>query len=313
MSIGGVSLCSSLLREAHIMKHSLAVYFGEFLGTFILVFFGTAIVAVSVLFNAPVGLVQVAIVWGIGVTLAIYATRHLSCAHLNPAVSLGMVLAGRMQPRLLIPYWLSQLLGGVTAGGCVLLLFHSPISDYEAAQGIIRSNMGSIKTAMLFGEYFPNPGFEISWFEISISAAMLVEGFGTFMLVTMIFLLTEGCNVGRPSEVLAPVFIGATVAALIAVTAPLTQTGINPARDFGPRLVAYLAGWGQIAIPGPKGGFFWVYIAAPLIGGAAAAGCFRFVIAPLMAAKSFSATCECESCSPHPSTSDITLLTRKRR
>jgi glycerol uptake facilitator protein len=166
--------------------------------------------------------------------------------------------------------------------------------------------------AVCFGEYFPNPGFATSWFDISLFTAMLVEGFGTFMLVTMIFLLTEGCNVGRPSEVLAPVFIGATVAALIAVTAPLTQTGINPARDFGPRLVAYLAGWRQIAIPGPKGGFFWVYIAAPLIGGAAA-GCFRFVIAPLMAAKSFSATSECESCSPQPSTSDITLLTRRRR
>jgi len=92
------------------MKQSIAIYFGEFLGTFILVFFGTAIVAVSVLFNAPVGLVQIAIVWGIGVTLAIYATRHLSCAHLNPAVSLGMVLVGRMQPRLLLPYWSNPLL-----------------------------------------------------------------------------------------------------------------------------------------------------------------------------------------------------------
>jgi glycerol uptake facilitator protein len=288
------------------VRNNVAIYFGEFLGTFILVFFGTSIVAVSVLFNAPAGLVQVAIIWGIGVTLAIYATRHLSCAHLNPAVSLGMVLVGRMQPRLLLPYWFSQLLGGVAAGGCVLLLFHSPIYDYEMAEGIIRGSMDSVKTAMLFGEYFPNPGFAAAWFDISLSEAMLVEGFGTFMLITMIFLLTEGCNVGRPSEVLAPVFIGATVAALIAVTAPLTQTGINSARNFGPRLIAYLAGWEQIAIPGPKGGFFWVYMAAPLMGGTGAAGCFRFVIAPLMATKSFSATCECESCGSNPSSTSIT-------
>ena len=116
----------------------------------------------------------------------------------------------------------------------------------------------------------------------------------TFMLVTMIFLLTEGCNVGRPSEGASPIFIGGTVAALIAVSAPLTQTGINPARDFGPRLISYLAGWGQIAIPGPKGGFFWVYIAAPLFGGAVAAACFRFVIAPLMASKGTEDVCTCK-------------------
>lgn len=275
------------------MKGQIAIYFGELLGTFILVFFGTATVAVSVLFNASAGLVQVAAVWGVGVTLAIYATRHLSCAHLNPAVSLGMVLAGRMQPRLLLPYWGAQLAGATLAGACVLMLFQGPIAGFEAAHGIIRGEPSSVKTAMLFGEYFPNPGFASYWFTLSIPHAMLAEGLGTFVLVMLIFLLTEGCNVGRPSDVLAPVFIGATVAALIAVTAPLTQTGINPARDFGPRLVAYFAGWREIAIPGPHGGFFWVYIASPLIGGASAALCFRWGIAPLMAAKNAETRCTC--------------------
>jgi len=82
---------------------------------------------------------------------------------------------------------------------------------------------------------------------------------------------------------------------LIAITAPLTQTGINPARDFGPRIIAYLAGWGHIAIPGPRGGFFWVYILAPLLGGAIAAACFRVVIAPLMAARGSE---EISACNP---------------
>jgi glycerol uptake facilitator protein len=121
----------------------------------------------------------------------------------------------------------------------------------------------------------------------------------------MIFLLTEGCNVGRPSDVLAPVFIGATVTALIAVTAPLTQTGLNPARDFGPRLVAYFAGWREIANPGAEGGFFWVYIAAPLMGGAAAAFCFRWGLAPMMTAKNNAMSCTCAPTigkldKPHP-------------
>jgi glycerol uptake facilitator protein len=275
------------------VQKTLAIGFGEFFGTFLLVFFGTAMVAVSVLFQGAVGLVQVAMVWGLGVTLAIYATRHLSCAHLNPAVSLGMVLAGRMQPKLLLPYWLAQLLGAMAAGGSLLLIFGQAIAGFEAAHGIVRGSTASIQTAMLFGEYFPNPAFPNPWFEMSLPAAMLVEGLGTFLLTSMIFLMTEGCNVGRPSDHLAPVFIGATVAVLIAVTGPLTQTGINPARDLGPRIIAFLAGWKSVAIPGPRGGFLWVYVIAPLIGGAVAAGVFRFVMAPLMTARSDASICVC--------------------
>lgn len=275
------------------MRAQIAICFGEFLGTFLLVFIGTSAVAVSVLFNALVGLLQVAGVWGLGVTLAIYATRHLSCAHLNPAVSLGMVLAGRMRAQLLLPYWTSQLLGGIVAGAAVLLLFHPSIAQYEAANAIVRGAPESVRTAMLFGEYFPNPGVPFPWFDVSLGTAMLTEGMGTFMLVLMIFMLTEGCNVGRPSEGASPIFIGGTVSAIIAITAPLTQAGINPARDLGPRIIAYLAGWGAVAIPGPKGGFFWVYMAAPLLGGVAAALFFRHIIAPLMTAKNQAVVCTC--------------------
>ena len=205
-----------------------------------------------------------------------------------------MVLAGRMYPRLLLPYWACQLVGAFVAGATVLLLFNTSIASFEGANAIVRGSPESVRTAMMFGEYFPNPAISVPWFTVSTRIAMLVEGIGTFILVTMIFLLTEGCNVGRPSEGASPIFIGGTVSALLAVTAPLTQTDINPARDFGPRLIKFLAGWGQIAIPGPKGGFFWVYIASPLLGGALAAACFRFVIAPLMSARTSTLlSCSC--------------------
>lgn len=262
-----------------------AMCFGEFLGTFLLVLFGTGTVAVAVLFQAHVGLWQVAAAWGIGVALAIYATRHLSCAHLNPAVSLGMVLAARMRMKLLPWYWGAQLVGGVAAGGMVLLLFHGPIAEFEAAHEIVRGSAESVRTGMMFGEYFPNPGFAANDIGVSMGSAILAEALGTCLLVTMIFALTEGCNVGRPSDTMAPVFIGATVTVVIAFIAPLTQAGINPARDFGPRIVAYLAGWGEAAIPGPRAGFFWVYILAPLVGGAGAAAVFRFLMAPLMSGR----------------------------
>lgn len=272
-------------------KQYLIMCVGECFGTFLLVFIGTGSVAVAVLFEAFSGLLQVALIWGVGVTLAIYATRHLSCAHLNPAVSLAMVLAKRMDSRLLPGYWLAQVVGGIIAGAAILLFFGDVISQYEAVQAITRGGPESIKTAMMFGEYFPNPG-NATTFELSLPLAMLVEAMGTFLLVTMIFSLTEGCNVGRPSEAMAPIFIGATVTVLIALFAPLSQCGINPARDFGPRLVAWLVGWDSIAIPGPQGGFFWVYILAPLLGGAGAALCFRFIVTPLMGGKQ-SENCAC--------------------
>jgi len=266
------------------VKQYLTMCLGECFGTFLLVFIGTGSVAVAVLFEAFSGLLQVALVWGVGVTLAIYATRHLSCAHLNPAVSLAMVLAKRMDSRLLPGYWLAQLLGGIIAGATVLLIFGDIIVQYEAAHAIIRGTPESIQTAMMFGEYFPNPG-NATPFGLSLPMAMLVEAMGTFLLVIMIFSLTEGCNVGRPSEAMAPIFIGATVTVLIALFAPLTQCGINPARDLGPRLVAWLAGWDSIAIPGPQNDFFWVYILAPLLGGTVAAVSFRFIVTPLMGGK----------------------------
>ncbi len=266
------------MKNSSAITEYITMCIGECIGTFILVFFGISTVAVAVLFGALSGLLQVAIVWGIGVTLAIYASRALSCAHLNPAVTLGMVVAKRMKSSSLPGCWISQLIGGVIAGLLLLLIFHAPILQYEAANAIVRGAPESIKTAMFFGEYFPNPVISGGEINLGLGPAMLVEGVGTFLLVLMIFLLTDGCNVGRPTEALAPLFIGATVTAVIAIFAPLTQAGINPARDFGPRLVAFLAGWDRIAIPGPKNGFFWVYILAPLLGGIAAALLFRFVL-----------------------------------
>jgi glycerol uptake facilitator protein len=252
---------------------------GEILGTFILVLIGCGSVAVSVLFGAHSGLLQVALVWGIGVTLAIYATRHLSCAHLNPAVSLGMAVGGRMAWRRLPTYIGAQLVGAVLAAVVLYLLFSPSIAAFEQANGIVRGSPASVQTAMMFGEFYPNPGFSA---QVSLPLAMGAEAFGTFILVLMIFALTEGCNVGRPDDALAPVFIGLTVTAIIATIAPLTQAALNPARDLGPRLVSWVAGWGDAAFPDDVGGFLWVYVLAPIVGGVVASLLFVRVLEPLM-------------------------------
>ena len=106
-----------------------------------------------------------------------------------------------------------------------------------------------------------------------------VEALGTGILVLMIFALVDRRNTSLPVKWLAPVFIGLTVAMIISMMAPLTMGGWNPARDFGPRLVSFFAGWGEMAIPGPSGGF-WAYIAGPLVGGPLGAAVYEFLIRP---------------------------------
>jgi len=259
-------------------------FVGELIGTFILVFFGCGAVAVTVLFSSHIGLFQIAIIWGFAVTLAIYAVRHLSCAHINPAVSIAMALANRMPRAKLAAYLSAQFLGAFLAAAVLYGIFSSSIAQYEMAHGIMRGSPESIKTAMMFGEFYPNPssGEGIS---LSTTGAFVAESFGTFLLVFMIFSLTEGCNVGRPDDRLAPLFIGMTVAMIIAIIAPLTQAGINPARDLSPRLFAYLAGWQAAAFPDKHFGFLTVYVLGPILGGIAASLVFTKLIQPLMVYK----------------------------
>lgn len=263
-------------------------FIGETLGTFMLVLFGCGSVAVSVLFDAYNGIMQIGLAWGIGVTLAIYLTRHLSCAHLNPVVSLAMVIGKRMLAKKLPVYIIGQFTGAILAGLTVYLLFNPSIVAFENLHGIIRGTAESVQTAKMFGEYYTASG---SSAVVSLPLAIGAETLGTFLLLTMIFALTEGCNVGRPNEALAPMFIGLTVTSIICLIAPLTQAGLNPARDFGPRMVAWAMGWGSAAFPDHSGGFFLVYILGPILGGVLASLFFLYILEPSM--KRSSVTCDC--------------------
>lgn len=256
-------------------------FLGELLGTFILTMFGCGSVAVAVLFGEYTSIFQIAIVWGLAVTLAIYVTRHLCPAHLNPAVSVSMVLGKRMPARKLPSYLLAQFIGALLAGIMVLVLFNPSIESYELAHGIERGTAASVDTARMFGEFYPNPGDALVS-TVSMPLAIVAEAVGTFVLVLFIFCFTEDCNVGRPDSNIAPMFIGLTVSICITLIAPLTQAGFNPARDFGPRVVAWLAGWGDAAFPDSDGGFFWVYILGPILGGAIATAFFVYVLEPIM-------------------------------
>ena len=221
-------------------------FIGELLGTFLLVLFGCGAVAASVLFDAHQGLLPLALVWGIGVSLSINATRHLSCAHLNPAVTLAMVTSKRMRIDKMPVYLAAQFLGAFLAGLVLFGLLEPSIIAFEGVHSIVRGTEGSVRVAKIFGEYYQPPG---SAAVVSMPLAVMAEALGTFLLVLMIFSLTEGCNLGRPDNKLTPIFIGLTVTSVIYLLAPLTQAGLNPARDFGPRLVAWIFGWGVCRIP----------------------------------------------------------------
>jgi glycerol uptake facilitator protein len=265
----------------------------ELIGTFLLVFFGCGAVHTAVLAGDLTGLWQVGSVWGVAIMLAIYTIGAVSGAHINPAITIALAVWGLFPRERVAPYIAAQLVGAFLAAAVLFSLFAGFLSEREAIKVVTRGKPGSEITAMCYGEYFPNPGslaggkapFNASELEalnrrISEWGACLAEIIGTAILGFVVVAVTEGRNPIGP-RFLAPVFIGLTVAALICVIAPLTQACFNPARDFGPRLFAYFAGWGPIAIPGPRGtGFFTVYILSPIVGATLGVGVYRWLVRP---------------------------------
>ena len=254
----------------------------EVVGTFILVFFGTGSVFVGALTGALQGLFQVAIVWGLAIGLAIYSVSAISGAHLNPAVTVAVSLFRGFPRRKVLPFVGAQLAGAILGSVVLYGLFAGVVAGYEQEHHLPRGQPGSERVAMVFGEYFPNPAAlgadEQAFQKVSTAQAMAAEAFGTALLVFFIFALTDDRNKNRPDGTLFAIFIGLTVTIVIAIVAPLTQAGLNPARDFGPRLFAYFAGWGSVAIPGPRGGFFTVYILSPVVGGLVGGAAYDLVI-----------------------------------
>jgi glycerol uptake facilitator protein len=267
--------------------------FAEVLGTYLLIFFGCGAVHAAVLAGAQAGLWQVAIVWGVAIMIAVYVVGGISGAHINPAITVALATWNRFSWKDVAPYVVSQLVGAFLAAATLFLLFHSFLADKEARHAVTRGQPGSEITAMCYGEYFPSPGPLGSTPSnyspkahaalnnlVSEPVAFVAEVVGTLFLALVVFALTDERNLAAPAGRLAPVFIGLNVAILISVIAPLTQACFNPARDLGPRLFAFFAGWGAIAIPGRGTGFLTVYILAPLIGAVLGGGLYVGLLRP---------------------------------
>lgn len=241
----------------------------EFFGTFILILFGNGAVAASVWAGAY-DLWAVAFMWGLAVTFGVYAAGAISGAHINPAVTIAVASFTDFENRKVLPYIAAQILGAFVASAAIHVAFGGLAEAFEAANGIARGEMGSQLSAMVYTTYAPNPAIvgtdPASLLTVSLTRWFASEVIVTAMLVFGIFYLIEETNAERPLANMSAFFIGLLVAALVAYEAPISMAALNPARDLGPRIWAFLTGWGEIAFPGPRGGF-WIPTLSTIVGG----------------------------------------------
>lgn len=253
----------------------------EFVGTFVVILIGDGAVAAAVMTNALDGW-GVAVMWGLAVTFGIYIAGPVSGAHFNPAVTIAMTVFRGFPPKRIIPYIVSQIAGAFTGAACVYALWSGFWPRALEKLGVEVGAPGSQKLMAIFSCFYPSPGGigvdASAMATVSTGGAFFIEAVLTMFLLLMIFALTEPDNPGLPQAGLGPIFIGLTVTAIVGVGGPLTMDAVNPVRDFGPRLFAYVIGFGRIAFPGPRGNEWWLYIVAPIIGGLVGAAVYRYMV-----------------------------------
>lgn len=232
----------------------------EFIGTGLLIFFGVGCVAALVLTGAEFGQWEISIVWGLGVTIAIYCTAGVSGAHINPAVTIALALFHGFDKRKVGPYIAAQMLGAFSSAALIYTLYGNLFADFEASQQIVRGSAASLATAGIFSTY-PNPA-------LSFGGAFAVEFVITAVLMFAILAIGDEKN-GAPRGAMGPLLIGILIAVIGGSLGPLTGFAMNPARDLGPKFFAYLAGWGDIALTGGKDiPYLIVPLLAPICGAA---------------------------------------------
>ncbi|HEX7360369.1 MAG TPA: MIP/aquaporin family protein [Bryobacteraceae bacterium] len=215
----------------------------------------------------------VCIAWGLGVSMAIYATGAISGTHANPAVTLGLAMYRKFPWKKVVPYCIAQVVGGFVGAALVYALFQPVIDHFNAANHLTRAAGGAA------GVFFTHPGLAVTPFHAFTDEIIL-----TAFLLFGIFAITEQYNEMAPMPNSSALIIGLLIAVIGASMGYLEAWAINPARDFGPRLFAFFTGWGSAALPAP-GNFWWVPIAGPLIGGAAGATAYQVLIHPFLPAR----------------------------
>jgi len=243
----------------------------EFIGTGLLIFFGVGCVSALVVAGVQMGQWEISIVWGLGVAMAIYVTGGVSGAHLNPAVTLALTTFKGFDRKKVLPYIISQILGAFSSAGLVYFLYRNLFIAFEKENGIVRGSVESLATAGIFSTY---PNALLNNFQ-----AFSVEVVITAILMLTILAVGDDKN-GAPKGHMSAVLVGIVIAVIGGSFGPLTGFAMNPARDFGPKLFAYIAGWGSVAFTGGLANpYFWVPILGPICGAQAGAFIYERMIA----------------------------------
>jgi aquaporin Z len=218
----------------------------ELIGTFWLVFGGCGTAVLTAAFpQVGVGILGVALAFGLTVLTMAYAIGHISGCHLNPAVSLGLFTGGRFPVRDLLPYVAAQVVGAIVGAGVLFVIANGNpgfnLTDGFAANG--------------YGEHSPG--------RYSLVACLIAEVVLTFMFLLIIL----GATDGRAPKGFAPIAIGLGLTLIHLIGIPVTNLSVNPARSTGPAL--FLGGWALAQL--------WLFWVAPLLGGALAGVAYRWL------------------------------------
>jgi aquaporin Z len=221
-------------------------YFAEFFGTFWLVLGGCGSAVLAAAFpELGIGLLGVSLAFGLTVLTMAFAIGHISGCHLNPAVSIGLWVGGRFPVGQLLPYIVSQVLGGIVAGG-VLYLIASGKAGFDVSAGFASNG---------YGEHSPG-GY-------SLQAALITE-----VVMTMMFLvIILGATDKRAPQGFAPIAIGLALTLIHLISIPVTNTSVNPARSTG--VAVFVGDWAVSQL--------WLFWVAPILGGMLGALVYRII------------------------------------
>ncbi|KAL2077028.1 hypothetical protein ACEWY4_026532 [Coilia grayii] len=256
----------TLRERCALRKDIIKEFLAEFLGTFVLILFGCGSVAQTVLSRGALGEpLTIHIGFTLGVMLAVYVAGGVSGGHLNPAVSLAMVVLGKLPVRKLPVYMAAQLLGAFAGSCAVFGLYYDAFMDYT--NGVF-SVTGENATANIFASY-PSK-------HLSVLNGFVDQVMGTAALVLCILAITDGRNLGAPKG-LEPLVVGLSIMAIGVSMGLNCGYPINPARDLGPRLFTALAGWG-VEVFSAGNCWWWIPVAGPLVGGVVGATVYFLLI-----------------------------------
>jgi len=220
--------------------------------------------------------------WAFAVTIAVYVAGGVSGAHLNPAITISQAMKRGFPWKKVFPYIFAQLTGAFTGAALVYLNYKDAIASYEQTHGVVRGVLGGAADSTVTYSIFAT--FPAPYHGASVVGPLIDQIVGTMLLVVAIFAITDQLN-QAPLANLGPFVVGLVVAAVGMSFGANAGYAINPARDFGPRLFAWLAGWGEVALPGIRN-YFWVPIVGPIIGGIAGAFVYDFFIHDVLKARS---------------------------